>query len=1297
MAIPTFEKSGSSNFLYLLKEDISAGSESKYCIAFFTHNDIPDASLKLADTWNNHAGVYLFLKFDKTTFPPPEFEKKLNNLLNEPAYQHVRFIWLENPADSLPNWRMNFISAQPQQTATATLNKLALIDLRNYSLGIARGSQIELVELNENEDGFKFSRADDNPEGFFFSTGYGANRLKGVGNSITIPLHGENAGCLQFDLTLKRPPQTGGEFVDRYHELIHLDVGQRLFFKDPSVSITDTGFYVRSRHYPMLSEDAGSLKHYPADLKVYASLDPLNLLDEQRSNFGFIEPSSTTKPSPVPSGFRTNLGYTVFLQPHDQNSRLQFAISPASSRSDSEFPLYLVPSGEFEMSVPRHDPNASQNRADFDDNLLCGLSGVEYIKIASDATSLLCFKPGYPSFAPAFNNPEPMVEKLLALIRINLSDTAIPLAMDKTFEEQFGIFKLTEQSLIDLKSDGLPDDVTEKLEDIKNQKFTGVEEFLKILNSTIGGGLTNKHKLLILKHAKDIKATSKKELTFKNEILPVLQSFYFPAGFQFDLVLKDELWESELNETITLLQLLLQESTAELAAESGEAVLTEIATTSWVYVRQTGTNRPIYYAQPDQAVLFKPTAVTGQDDTPEDEFLEYMEIPATGLPDTLSDDQLLAFPLFPYGGVDSQILTDFRQIELQILSAMRRARIYQISEADNFSAPLSDDTTATASFTGATPQGLKATYSGTYESLESLLLARDTADKNFQLTNIERSAKLRAALQSNQLFMVISDPDVLKDYFKDNQLTIDGWAFDLNPEGVDDNGKNIWKKRNTILVFKFYDKPLRELVEDIHVWAFPGDFNRDPKATRARLKRLIKDAITRGKSNVQKDREKYGVLARAAKLEEWSGIIALNVNVPPKNFPDEIKALTAGIDPEKFFAQFAGIEVTPIIPKGNTLEAKQSSLFALIDYNDDSVPLPNNSGYDFQVSKLSAVFLNSQLRHFSAELNITLDKLFDERSQLLGSETGRNIVILKGAAERQNDKVTYSFAFSGKNRFALPESHAIGEVDIIKAQLTTDPVTGDNITGRFSFWGQLRFRYLEAFDILSFGPEPTGQDSGKKSLSFSNLQVLMQFDINDPQAKTFEFEPRNMAFDTKQSKVREQSLFSNFPLKFTGFTYSDNEKRIADFGYMPVKSPLSGQTVTDKWYGLTFDLELGTLGALAGKAGFVVSIVAAWSPATEAGSKGIFVGLRMPGSVGGKKEISLQGVLKLAFKSILFVVGKDQKGNTAYLLKLRNIVLKALILSLPPSAQSEIIIFGDPEGTVEKRNVGWFAAYSRDP
>ena len=1143
MDSPVFARLKSDDRIYYLEN--RALTRSDYSIAFLPEPSSGPDRLTLAETWAQTGGIYLFLTLAPADIRPAELEMSVRQLLNDPAFQQVRWLWIENPAEPLPNWRFSYLAVKPSGTA-ATVRQPTFFDFRNFSLFVAGNSLIQLTN-----NGFTITRANDNPQGFYVTTAFGNTRLNGVGQSLTLSLTGDTAGCWQFALTLQRDRQETD-----YTELAALDISLRQFFKDPTAPGSATDFTITSVRYPLFGEDQAALALYDRDLTLNATLDPLYLLDGTRTYLRF-EPAANS--APLPSGYRTNLGYTIHLKPQD--CRLILALIPALNQRNLTDAVYWVPSGSFAMTVPIYPTTtAIAPPKQGADNLLCGLSGVEYIKLSPDHPNLLCFRPGFAAFAPGF----------------------VPNA--------------------------------------KNQ--------------------------------------------------------------------------------------------------ATDHPLTDLATTAWAYVQQT--QAPIYYAQPDQAILHQAIA-------PGDPLLRYLEVPATALP--AAPTQLPVFPLLPYGGVRGA-LTTYVQLEQQVLTPQRRS---VISQAADHNAAFSPRPASTPPVQGTTPQGLLATFSGDYNQILTLLLAKDTANQLLQFQQIDRSAPLRAALQSNQLFLVISNPQRIESYFKINhQLVIQGWTFNLDPTQ--------WRK-DTVLIFKFADQPLLDLVQDLNTWTQRAEFT-EGVTTQSQLVELLQGAIAKGSETATaKDRENYGPLAKAAIQANWSGILALNVPVPPKNLPEELRAIAAGLDPAKFYAHYVGIETTPIQSDAKEgLVAGQSSLMGLIDYRDDGAPLPTAVGYNFQVTSLRVLFQNSQVKAFSSEILITLDLLFGERTQLLNRTTDRNIILLKGTAETHDGRTTYAFSFSGENHFALPDSKVLTEVEIIKAQFSTAQGANNTVVGRFTFWGRLDFQHQPKFDVFSFGANPSAAPAvaltnlpaersalaltappNAQFLSFANLVVAVSFPPDQPTQRTFNFDPTQIAFDTKRSQVRPDSLYAKFPLKLTGLRSSNGTKKLDDAGYMPVKSPLGSGKLDTHWYGLTFELQLGSLGALAGKAGLVATILAAWSPVepddapaatptattdadfpsstTKTKGGDIFIGLGLPGVTGGKREITLQGILKLAFKSIEFVVGTTgpPEHRPSYLLKLKNIVLKVLILSLPPNAQTEIIIFGDPQGTAENNTVGWYAAYAKEP
>jgi hypothetical protein len=128
---------------------------------------------------------------------------------------------------------------------------------------------------------------------------------------------------------------------------------------------------------------------------------------------------------------------------------------------------------------------------------------------------------------------------------------------------------------------------------------------------------------------------------------------------------------------------------------------------------------------------------------------------------------------------------------------------------------------------------------------------------------------------------------------------------------------------------------------------------------------------------------------------------------------------------------------------------------------------------------------------------------------------------------------------------------------------------------------------------------------------------------------------------------------------------------------------------------LTFELELGSLGALAEKAGFTANLIMAWSP-IGGDDYNVFLGLKLPGSSGNKKEISLEGLLKIKIKSIEFVaVPGTEEDSVSYMLRLQTISLGLLSLTFPPSGRTDFLLFGNPKATGDNKALGWYAVYDK--
>ena len=495
--------------------------------------------------------------------------------------------------------------------------------------------------------------------------------------------------------------------------------------------------------------------------------------------------------------------------------------------------------------------------------------------------------------------------------------------------------------------------------------------------------------------------------------------------------------------------------------------LTPVATTAWASI-VAAADAPTYYAQPDQATLYTPAPPPRQAN-PGDTCLFYLEVPAARLPGAA------AFPLAPYAGLPGDAVPIYQQYEAQVLSPARRALIHTAAgnmpratlgaTATDPCALADDDVYRT------TPQGLLARFavSGAPPAWKQLILARDAGGHQLSFDCLLDGTSLRAAAQTNQLFLVIADPHALQGHFGASSLTIADWSFALDLAS--------WPKHGTILILKFHDKPLRDLVQDPSTWTQASAFNADPRDTSRQLAAIVQEALDTYQAHDASEETKRDyrqfvedVVCSAG----WHGVVALRVAVPPSDLPPELAGLAAGIDADDFYAHHLGVAVTPIDHTGGRVQPKPSALFGLIDYRNAVYPPPNNSGYNFKVNSLRVLFANSQIAGFSSQIELTLDKLFGEATALVNSPSGRNNLVLNGRYEVHDGRPAYVFGFSGDNVFALPGSHVLNAVEITKAQFTTTVPAGgfhagDQVLSRFALWGQLDFAQLDRFDLFSFG------------------------------------------------------------------------------------------------------------------------------------------------------------------------------------------------------------------------------------
>jgi hypothetical protein len=729
--------------------------------------------------------------------------------------------------------------------------------------------------------------------------------------------------------------------------------------------------------------------------------------------------------------------------------------------------------------------------------------------------------------------------------------------------------------------------------------------------------------------------------------------------------------------------------------------------TSWVSV--TAPDGPAYFSQPEGAGLFGASVPAAPSTGAPDPgasgpaLLPFFELQTAALPSPDDPAAATPYPLVPHAGV-SDDLTSYERLEVQVLSQQRRQVIFSLSAAAPRPTPVvpqlralaetaaqaapaqaapaeavpaqaADPCLDPAALTAGTPQGLIATFSADKSSWACLKLAQSVQEppgeapvtKLLALQNIVDP--LRSALLTNQQFLVVSDPVAFQPYVgAHNELVIANYRFVLDPAQ--------WYRHGTVMLVKNYRKPLIELIADTNTWVLGTTFNRDVTATQQQLTQIANDGYQSGDDDLA---------AFVALLTDpaWNGILFLNAYVPLDGFPPELAGLAAGIDPALFLAHHVGINQTPLAAD---LSQQDSSLFGLISYAD-SRPLAA-SGYDFVVRTLKVRFANSAIASFTSRIDLALGQLFGTAVSL---PQGGDVLELDGFYQKHGDTGSYVFSEAVPATFGASGDPVLSSVRVIKAEFATlvgPDQAGPTVQTVFSFWGTLAFEALSVGSAALGGTVPFDLFS-YDSLVFSGMKLEMSFPSAAPSTRSFRFDPSQMTFDVASSTARAQSLATHFPVTAKGILVSDANKAPGDYGLLPVDTDLDATPFTTPWYALSYDLNLGSAGALAAQAGLVASLVVIWAPGQSA--LPVSVGLKLPGATGAKNQLTVEGVLKIT----MFAVTLTYDG-TAFLLKLNGIALSLFGKSLPPGGSFDIFVFGDPDPAAGANSLGWYGAYLKD-
>ena len=765
-----------------------------------------------------------------------------------------------------------------------------------------------------------------------------------------------------------------------------------------------------------------------------------------------------------------------------------------------------------------------------------------------------------------------------------------------------------------------------------------------------------------------------------------------------------------------------------------------------------------YYSEPDQAPFFaKPEDSTDPKD------LDYYALSIAQLPDAVgAPGTFFPFPLLPYAafvppadnsqfGFDHQYVETF---EYQLINPTRKAAIEKMVAGKTLQSHTGQDSN---DVNAITPEGYAAVFSG--GDWKSLTVAQMGPKKdgpkvptfiNISFAPAGGDAQIPHALQeamlTNQQFLVITKTTNLGAF--SNDVKMSSWPFTL------DLSKNTTVgDYYNVIIFKSANATVSQLARHPELWTRYKDFN---DATNDLDGRFLSNWLV---DYLEQARTLYDGGQGVASLQNfvelidnvaWNGFLALRVSITTQNLPPEIEALLAGIDMTQFVAHHIGNQVNHVTPPSGQQTDYQlnSAMFGLVHYIDpalgaqvNSLPpyIANPATYDFKVLTLEAVFENANLVNFSNKSLLTLNSLFGDSVQPTDAagDAGANTLVLIGSYVANNNPAYTFAAAQGAITDFYVASDALERVEITSASMTvtTVPSTLSGVVGelqcsqptqvkppagetaylaRFNLAGNLQMANA-AFDLLSYqnlGFQNLGLDmylvtnGGDRSFAFdsSALRIALAQNIGvDPKVPV---DPTNRQY-AGFNLVRLGSLLAQFPLQLSGFITGCGGRLPDAMGYRALETTqpkgiapasLDGSA---NWYALSFDLNLGNMGALGAIGGLSAEMLLAWAPGGLSGGVSVLPALKIAGPGGVSLSFDLEGVVKFGAADIVLnkMQSLDSAKSDQYVLMFESIAFTVLTFSFPPKGSTNIYLFGDASQAIKsgdpiKPTLGWFGGYS---
>lgn len=670
------------------------------------------------------------------------------------------------------------------------------------------------------------------------------------------------------------------------------------------------------------------------------------------------------------------------------------------------------------------------------------------------------------------------------------------------------------------------------------------------------------------------------------------------------------------------------------------------------------------------------------------------------LPVRLSAETL--FPLLPYAGAylgTAAPAENLPALEQQVIAPVRRARI---PAADVCGLDAQGNLHA-AQTTVTTPSGITATLvDGAFRTFH-LGGVRGPDGTYEEIALDDPDPKFIAAFQSGALFLVIANPEKLGTPLSAdgprfrNQIHLQDWLFraSVGAAGTygDYQGIMLVKGRAGRIYDPADDAPAAQTAEkqslagNLTAWTMRADFSApccDGAYSPTQQPQLSSWLMAYCRTAwARRDEMHYAEFCRIITDPSWQGVLFLNMPLTADNLPASMRGLIQGASGRLAFHHW-GISLTPVRADAGAIEQQEAkALFGLIDYRDAQLEAgtavhtvaPGSGDYEFKLLTLRVLFAHAAVASCECSAQLNFETLFD--SPVLGAEPTDgpyHAALMQGSYQEQDGAAVFRLENQEAVRYTLNNA-VLHSVTLTRAAMNS----GSNALS-FDLSGRLGFAEpKDKADVFSYG----FADGTEYPLVFSGCTLSL---TEAETGSAWRFDVSGLSFQQLASRPRPGSLCGSMPILPTRLLCGDAEHTIAEAGFAPLTG---GGLDGGGWIGLYCACDLGTVGALADKAGLSAAVLLAWATGAAGKTGTGCAAIHLPGITAG--GLPIQGLLNLTAAHA--ALEYDQTARR-FFLRLSDLAVRVLgVAKLPPEGKTDLLLFGAPDQA--HGGLCWYCAYRK--